>query len=72
MSGLTQELRPEDGAVKSLNGKVREVISVGGACHWSVLEVFDALGILNLSIYRSGKCFRYVLEIDAAPEATRP
>jgi len=42
VSGLTEEMRPEDGAVRSLHGKAREVSSVGGDCRWCALEVFDA------------------------------
>ena len=71
MSGLAEELRPEDEAVRSLHGKVREVSGVGGGDGgWSVLEVLMLLGTLRLSFYHSGKGFGYALGIDAAPEAT--
>ena len=32
MTGLTEELIPEDVVVRSLHGKAREVSSVGGDC----------------------------------------
>jgi len=41
VSGLTEELRPEDEVARGLHGKAREVSSVDGDCRWSVLEVFD-------------------------------
>ena len=72
VSGLTEELRPEDGAVKSLHGRlgrsVAWVVIVTGVCSKSL----KLLGMLSLSVYPSSEGLGYVLGIDAAPEATRP
>ena len=48
VSCLTEEMRPEDEAVKSLYGKARGVSSRGGDCRWCALEVFNAAGHARL------------------------
>ena len=68
VSGLTEEIRSEDEAVKNLYGKAREVSSVGGDCCWCMLKFVMLLSMLILSFCGSSKGFGYVLGIDA----TRP
>ena len=67
-----EENRSEDEAAMNLHGKGAEVSSVGGDCNWCVFEVFEAARQVQLSFCCWSEGLGYVLEIDAAPEATRP